>query len=226
MASRDAQKARVQIPVGSNTTIVGLGNDARDSRRAARPPRRVRPTSAATSSSATSPSRTRIDCFPPGRRPTGRTAPGMHSTTRSPLRQTHHVWIDHNTFEDCGHDRQQRAGLLRRALRAARRADRYHQRLELRDGLLEPVPEPRQGHADRVLGSVQHGDRDRGKLKVTIHHNLFLNLGQRTPRVRFGQVHVYNNYYNIDHSPAISTVGASASSRRSMRRTTTSRRAT
>jgi len=32
-------------------------------------------------------------------------------------------------------------------------------------------------------------------LKVTFHDNYFLNVRQRLPRVRFGQVHVYNNLY-------------------------------
>ena len=32
-------------------------------------------------------------------------------------------------------------------------------------------------------------------LRVTLHHNLFESIGQRTPRVRFGKVHVYNNLY-------------------------------
>ena len=36
---------------------------------------------------------------------------------------------------------------------------------------------------------------------MTLHHNLFDGTGQRTPRVRFGQVHIYNNYYKIINNP-------------------------
>jgi pectate lyase len=39
------------------------------------------------------------------------------------------------------------------------------------------------------------GDRDRGHLRITFHHNLFADTAQRSPRVRFGQVHAYNNYF-------------------------------
>jgi pectate lyase len=46
------------------------------------------------------------------------------------------------------------------------------------------------GHSD------DNGGEDRGKLRVTYHHNWFAGTNQRHPRVRFGNpVHVYNNYY-------------------------------
>ncbi|MFA9438835.1 polysaccharide lyase family 1 protein [Uliginosibacterium sp. sgz301328] len=35
-----------------------------------------------------------------------------------------------------------------------------------------------------------------GALSVTLHHNWWENAGQRLPRVRFGKVHVYDNYYS------------------------------
>ena len=34
-----------------------------------------------------------------------------------------------------------------------------------------------------------------GKLRVTLRHNLFADLGQRAPRVRFGQIGVYSAIY-------------------------------
>ncbi len=47
------------------------------------------------------------------------------------------------------------------------------------------------GHSD------DNGSEDRGRLRVTYHHNWFDGSKQRHPRVRFGNpVHVFNNYYN------------------------------
>ncbi len=42
---------------------------------------------------------------------------------------------------------------------------------------------------------IASSDSDSGDYHVTIHHNFFDGTGQRHPRVRFGQVHVYNNYF-------------------------------
>lgn len=54
-----------------------------------------------------------------------------------------------------------------------------------------------------LFGSSDSATGDNGKLKVTVHHNWFSGTTQRLPRVRFGQVHVYNNYYEAIGSYAI-----------------------
>lgn len=47
-----------------------------------------------------------------------------------------------------------------------------------------------------LIGGSDSLDKvDGGKLNVTFRHNLYDNAGQRLPRVRFGQVHTYNNHY-------------------------------
>jgi pectate lyase len=46
------------------------------------------------------------------------------------------------------------------------------------------------GHTD------DNADEDRGRLKVTFHHNLWgEGVRERMPRVRYGEVHVFNNHY-------------------------------
>ncbi|WP_303921096.1 Ig-like domain-containing protein [Treponema berlinense] len=62
-----------------------------------------------------------------------------------------------------------------------------------------------------LVGSTDNGTTygDSDKLKVTFHHNYYNNVGQRLPRVRFGQVHVYNNNYDKVSSCCV-VVGKSA----------------
>jgi len=47
-----------------------------------------------------------------------------------------------------------------------------------------------------LIGSGDGETQDQNRLKVTWHHNWWSeNVHERMPRVRFGQVHVFNNYY-------------------------------
>jgi pectate lyase len=52
-------------------------------------------------------------------------------------------------------------------------------------------------HKTCLLGhSDNNAAEDAGRLKVTYHHNWFDNTYSRHPRVRFGECHVFNNYYD------------------------------
>jgi pectate lyase len=48
-----------------------------------------------------------------------------------------------------------------------------------------------------LVGSGDSATDDLGKLHITFHHNWFdTGCWQRIPSVRFGRVHIYNNYYS------------------------------
>lgn len=196
LASRSAQDARVRIRVGSNTTIVGLGNSAgmhgawMD----------VRGTSSLSQTNIIIRNLTfqdTFDCFPAWTPSDGKLGNWNAEYDAISLRWADHVWIDHNTFEDL-------------ATRDSLSPTYFGVHYEQHDGLVDitngsdlvTVSWNRFQNHDKVMliGSSDSGNTakgDRGKLRVTLHHNLFENVGQRTPRVRFGKVHVYNNYYHV-----------------------------
>ncbi|AUX42688.1 uncharacterized protein SOCE26_041210 [Sorangium cellulosum] len=88
---------------------------------------------------------------------------------------SHHVWIDHNTFER-GHDGS--VDVKRGSDWVTVSWNHFHQ--TDKSMLL--------GHDD------DNGAQDTGKLHVTYHHNWFDHSNQRHPRVRFGHAHVFNNF--------------------------------
>jgi pectate lyase len=92
---------------------------------------------------------------------------------------SHHVWIDHNDFVNAAD------GLvdIKRGSDYVTVSWNYFQDFD--HGKVSLV-----GHDDDV------GDIDEGYLNVTYHHNWFAGTYSRHPRVRFGDVHVYNNYYD------------------------------
>jgi len=198
VASQGAQQARVRIRVGSNTTIVGVDGKATirgawfDLRGTAAVPRtniiirnlRFEDT---------------YDCFPQWSPTDGATGNWNALYDSISLRDTDHVWIDHNEFAD--------------VTTADETLPTYFGRLfQVHDGQADITNASnfvtvswnvfRDHDKVMLIGSSDTATADRGRLKVTLHHNVFDNTGQRTPRVRFGQVHVYNNYYRLEKASA------------------------
>lgn len=99
------------------------------------------------------------------------------------IKYSHHIWIDHCELS----------------------ADRTHG-WEYWDGLLDITRESnyitvswtkfRDSHiATLVGGGIAGHESDRGKLKITYHHNYFYNLSERAPDMKYGTLHMFNNYH-------------------------------
>jgi pectate lyase len=187
-ASQQAQAERVTIRVGSNTTLVG------------------RPGARITGANLRVDAATNViirgltltdayDCFPAWDPTDGDTGNWNSEYDSAVIYGSTHVWLDHNTFTDGDHPDSSLPTYFGRIF-------------EQHDGELDIVK-----GADYVTASWNvFGDHDktilignsdsastaavdRGHLKVTLHHNLFSNLIERAPRVRFGQVDSYNNHF-------------------------------
>jgi pectate lyase len=103
-----------------------------------------------------------------------------------------HIWIDHNSFTDApltdnfapienGHVKQCHDGAV-----DVSNASDY---VTLSYNVF--------GEHDKnnLIGSSSSAPGDEGKLRVTFSNNVFRDIQSRAPRVRFGQVHLFNNYY-------------------------------
>ncbi|MEH0422319.1 pectate lyase family protein [Streptomyces sp. B21-083] len=187
-AARQAE--RVVLPVGSNTTILGLGSSA------VLKGASLQVRNADNVIVRNLELRDAYDCFPVWQPNSGGLGDWKTAYDNLWLNGATHVWVDHVSASDKGHaDADEPTYFARNYLR--------------HDGLLDitnrsdlvTVSWSRFADHDKamLIGSGDTATGDRGKLRVTLHHNEFRSLTQRAPRVRFGQVHVYNNRYLIDH---------------------------
>ena len=108
------------------------------------------------------------------------------------VRAARHVWIDHNSFTDApdtddrapvgnGKTRQCHDGALDISQGADLVSVTYNHFAEHEKNMLI-------GASDRATG-------DTDRLRITLKGNLFEHVAERAPRVRYGQVHLFNNYY-------------------------------
>jgi len=193
-ASALAQRARMRLDVRSNTTIVGVGASARLKGINLRIPgvtnviiRNLTLEDA-------------YDCFPvwdptDGALGNWNSAYDNISITNGSGNLSSRIWIDHNAFDDGEHpDRIQ-------PLYFGRPFQWHDGECDITNGSdLVTVSWNRFTDHDKTMligGSDGAGATDRNRLRVTLHHNYFAGAGQRTPRDRFGQLHVYDNYYEV-----------------------------
>jgi pectate lyase/pectin methylesterase-like acyl-CoA thioesterase len=108
------------------------------------------------------------------------------------IRRSSHIWVDHCSFDDGARTDELEPSVFGRPVQ-------HH------DGLLDITQQSNWitvswnyfHHHDKVtlVGNSDSQTLDEDKLKVSFHHNWYDAVKERTPRVRYGQVHVYNNLF-------------------------------
>ncbi|MFF7792696.1 polysaccharide lyase family 1 protein [Streptomyces sp. NPDC007991] len=195
-ASAAKQAERVELRVGSNTTIVGLG-DSRNTAVLKGASLQIR--NADNVIVRNLELRDAYDCFPVWQPNTGGLGDWKTAYDNLWLNGATHVWVDHVTASDKGHPDEKEPTYF------ARNYLRHDGLLDITNGSdLVTVSWSRFADHDKamLIGSSDTASGDRGRLRVTLHHNAFASVVQRAPRVRFGQVHVYNNRYVVDEDDA------------------------
>ena len=182
-----SQTRQTQINVGPNTTIIGL----RGARLTGLTLMIDRAPNVIVRNITFDDAR---DCFPAWSPTDGDTGNWNSQHDQISVRRSENVWIDHNSFTDgdnpdsaqplyFGRPYQVHDGSLDITHTASLVTASWN-RFVGRDKLM-------------LIGSSNTVGPDVGRLNVTLHHNLFDRSLQRLPRVRFGQVDVYNNAYRL-----------------------------
>ncbi|WLW53613.1 polysaccharide lyase family 1 protein [Streptomyces sp. YU58] len=132
------------------------------------------------------------DCFPQWD-PTDGDEGNWNSTYDSvTLRGATHVWADHNTFTDA--PRFDSAN-----------PEYFGREYQVHDGSLDitkssdlvTVSRNQFTSHDKTMLIGSSDSEPAGKLRVSIHHNVWKGIVQRAPLARVGQIHIYNNLYDV-----------------------------
>jgi pectate lyase len=201
-ASARKQAERVELLVGSNTTIVGLKG-------AVLKGGSLQVKNATNVIIRNLDVRDAYDCFPVWQPNTGGLGDWKTAYDTIWLTGATHVWVDHVTLSDKGHPDSAEPTYF------ARNYLRHDGLLDITSGSdLVTVSWSRFADHDKamLIGNSDSATGDRGRLRVTLHHNEFESVVQRAPRVRFGQVHVYNNRYLADGDDYRYSLGVSTES--------------
>ncbi|MEU0274699.1 polysaccharide lyase family 1 protein [Streptomyces sp. NPDC006307] len=188
-ASAKKQAASIKAAVPARTTIVGVGDDAGITGGSLQ----IQHVDNVIVRNLTLESP--LDCFPQWDPTDGATGAWNSEYDAMVVYGSTHVWIDHNTFTD---GRYPDSSL----------PHYYGEVYQQHDGELDIVRGANHITAswnvfadhDKTLmigNSDSAAATDAGKLKVTLHHNLFSGVIERAPRVRFGQVDAYNNHHVV-----------------------------
>ncbi len=182
------QQKRIRINIPSNTTIIGLegarivGAHLRVSNAQNVIIRNLRVEDA-------------FDCFPQWDPTDGSQGNWNSAYDNISLLGATNVWVDHCEFSDGAHPDSAQPSYF------GREFVQHDGELDITNASdLVTVSWNHFFIHDKVMliGSSDNAPADAGKLRVTVHHNYFDKLVQRMPRVRYGQVHVFNNYYLAD----------------------------
>lgn len=116
------------------------------------------------------------------------------------------VWIDHNSFTDAPLTDDQlpvENGMKKQCHDGALDINRAS------DFVTVSYNHFAQHEKNMLIGSSDKATGDEGHLRVTLHHNLFDDVAERAPRVRFGRVHTYNNLHRGDRKRSVYAHGYS-----------------
>lgn len=183
--SAKKQGDQIKVNVGSNTTIIGV-NGGRITHGSLVLTgvsnvivRNLEVTDAA-------------DCFPAWDPTDGSTGNWNSLYDLITLSGATNVWIDHNTLSDGNNHDEDQPLYFGRPYQVH---DGASDIIKGSDYVTVSYNDYYDHDKTMLIGSTDTAGVDVGKLRVTVHHNRFGNVIQRAPRVRYGQVDVYNNLY-------------------------------
>ncbi|MFH9858821.1 polysaccharide lyase family 1 protein [Streptomyces sp. NPDC017202] len=132
------------------------------------------------------------DCFPQWDPTDGDDGNWNSNYDSVTLRGATHVWADHNTFTDGPHFDSANPKYFGREYQI------HDGSLDITKGSdLVTVSHNQFTNHDKTM-LIGSSDTDSvGKLRVSIHHNVWKGIVQRAPLARIGQIHIYNNYYDV-----------------------------